>query len=905
MRSGKDKLRPRASRRPGAYRPDGEVLEQRLVLTAFDLANIAGPPPLGPYGVELIGSTPRGGAGFSVMNVGDVNGDGFDDFVVGAPTARVTNIAGSTAYTLGNGSGSSATLVFGSQNVNGTTIATQFQNLTPQQRIGNLNNVGNIQQQPNPLNPNGGPGFLFNGLTLATSSTASLIGASEAALGDVNGDGFADFIIGAPGSNDVNGANPGTGRAYVVFGGPNLSALTTKAINLDSPLAGTVNVVSFTNVAPNAVNTSIASLSGYAVSQAGSFFGAGTSGIAIGAPNASVNGLTNNGAVYVIPSTFLASLVPPGSVGVTPPPLNLALIGQPNGLPGVVLTGATSGAEAGFSLEPAGNVSGVSGGLNQGVGDFLIGAPGFNPFLTPTNPTITGAGAAYLIYGSPQLANQATTANGLRSIILNRVGAVNGVSGATFTGTNTGDLTGFSVSSAGDFNNDGRADILIGSPGFSPSAGLNGAGRVSLIEGNAASSTTGPITGTIPLSAVPPTISSVNFNGAAAGDLTGFSVSSTLPIPGSGLNNILIGAPGYNNSAGEVYLIPGNPTISGEQSLSNALSPRISANVYTDSQFGAGAFLGSSVNGRLQTTARNLTVDGDSIGDFLIGASGVTFPATVGNGGVAFLVEGRFTPLVAPIASGIVLPIGVDAPAGAATYTINATTPADVAIHVDSVAASGGTPAFRPATDINPATVVVDGVAFPNATIVAIPDENGDGIPDAIITINPRSALNLPTGQSTFTLQGLTLANASQPLRRFVGTTTVIVSGGTNPGGGGGLPVVTNVTNTFGFAVTNVGVSNIGERLVPQVQTLSPLYYKPLSYPRAFRQFLPTAAYQARHQQIYNHDLEGRHFGNNGHQNHRTVAVSHAVFTRGQFRRDRPIPPIHHKVTLTIPRTLK
>ena len=60
------------------------------------------------------------------------------------------------------------------------------------------------------------------------------------------------------------------------------------------------------------------------------------------------------------------------------------------------------------------------------------------------------------------------------------------------------------------------------------------------------------------------------------------------------------------------------------------------------------------------------------------------------------------------------------------------------------------TPPFAPVTEINPATVVVNGVAFPNATLAQDPvDENKDGIPDAIITITPRSALGLTTSTTS------------------------------------------------------------------------------------------------------------------------------------------------------------
>ena len=256
----------------------------------------------------------------------------------------------------------------------------------------------------------------------------------------------------------------------------------------------------------------------------------------------------------------------------------------------------------------------------------------------------------------------------------------------------------------------------------------------------------------------------------------------------------------------------------------------------------------------------------------------------------------------APIASGLSVPIGVDAPAGAASYPVNATTPTTVSIFVDSLTDTSGLGTFDPVTDINPATIVVNGVAFPNATIAADPvDENGDGIEDAIITITPRSALNFQNGTSTLTLTGTTLASAQQPNTRFVGTTTIVVSGGTN-NGGGGLPGVVTVSPSFGFAVNNPAGSNIGERLIPQVQTLSQLQYKPLTYAKAFHQFLPSQAYRDRHEQIYNKHVKGRKVATTANSSKGTLAPG--VFTRGQFPRNKPIPPIHHHVKLTIPRTL-
>src|SRR5205085_2666304 len=64
-----------------------EPLEDRLTPTSIDMTAIA----TAPYGVQQWGTVLNGGAGFAVTDVGDVNGDSFDDFIVGAPSVVFTN----------------------------------------------------------------------------------------------------------------------------------------------------------------------------------------------------------------------------------------------------------------------------------------------------------------------------------------------------------------------------------------------------------------------------------------------------------------------------------------------------------------------------------------------------------------------------------------------------------------------------------------------------------------------------------------------------------------------------------------------------------------------------------------------------------------------------------------------
>ena len=84
-----------------------------------------------------------------------------------------------------------------------------------------------------------------------------------------------------------------------------------------------------------------------------------------------------------------------------------------------------------------------------------------------------------MIYGQTDLASRTTkiTTSGttLTQIPLGQVGFTTGTGAVGFVanGTAVGDLTGFSVASAGDFNGDGLNDVLIGSPGY-----LNSTGRV-------------------------------------------------------------------------------------------------------------------------------------------------------------------------------------------------------------------------------------------------------------------------------------------------------------------------------------------------------------------------------------------------------------------------------------------
>src|SRR4051812_14201859 len=111
--------------------------------------------------------------GWSLAGVGDVNGDGVRDMAVGAPLADPAARKDAGAVYV----------VFGARP------------LAPKTALGAL----------------GGAGFVIQG-----ASPGDVAGTAVAAAGDVNGDGKADVLVGAP--HAIERGADGDGSASVVFG---------------------------------------------------------------------------------------------------------------------------------------------------------------------------------------------------------------------------------------------------------------------------------------------------------------------------------------------------------------------------------------------------------------------------------------------------------------------------------------------------------------------------------------------------------------------------------------------------------------------------------------------------------------------------------------------------------------
>jgi Ca2+-binding RTX toxin-like protein len=420
----------------------------------------------GSNGFAINGIAANDYSGYSVSSAGDVNGDGFDDLIIGAKYANPNGIlrAGQSYVVFGSNSGIGAGL--------------------------------NLEEL------NSSNGFAINGIAADDQS-----GHSVSSAGDVNGDGFDDLIIGAKYANP-NGILR-AGQSYVVFGSNSGFAEGLDLSTLDGSNGFAIN-----GIAAN-------DLSGFSVSSAGDVNGDGIDDLIIGARSADGNGISDAGQSYVV---F-------GSNSGFGAGLNLEEL---NGSNGFAINGIATDDCSGRSVSSAGDVNG------DGFDDLIIGA------LTADPNGIPFAGQSYVVFGS----NSGFGA-GLD------LSTLDGSNGFAITGIATYDFSGRSVSSAGDVNGDGFDDLIIGAEGASPN-GINRAGQSYVVFGSNSGFGAGLDLSTLNGS------NGFAINGIAAYDQSGYSVSSAGDVNGDGFDDLIIGAryadPNRISLAGQSYVVFGKGT---------------------------------------------------------------------------------------------------------------------------------------------------------------------------------------------------------------------------------------------------------------------------------------------------------------------------------------------------------
>ena len=476
----------------------------------------------GANGFNITGINPGDNSGGSVSSAGDVNADGIADLIIGASGA---NNAAGASY-----------VVFGSKQLGGQ---------------GTLSLAA----------LNGANGFNITGINPNDYS-----GWSVSSAGDVNADGVADLIIGAGLPSYAAGAS------YVVFGSKQLGSQGTLTL---ADLNGT-NGFNITGINPN-------DYSGWSVSSAGDVNADGIADLIIGEDRAN-NGA---GASYVV---FGSKQL--GSQGtLTPADLN--------GTNGFNITGIKPGDESGISVSSAGDVNA------DGVADLIIGAAG------PNN----GAGASYVVFGSKQLGSQGTLT----------LADLNGTNGFNITGIKPNDDSGWSVSSAGDVNADGVADLIIGAFGAN-----NGAGASYVVFGSKQLGRQG----TLRLADLNGT-NGFNITGINPSDDSGGSVSSAGDVNADGVADLIIGAFGANNGAGASYVVFGSKQLGSQGTLRlDALNGTNGFNITGINPTGINP--GDESGGSVRSAG---DVNADGVADLIIGAAGANNGA-----GASYVVFGhRYT----------------------------------------------------------------------------------------------------------------------------------------------------------------------------------------------------------------------------------------------------------------------
>jgi len=395
------------------------------------------------------------------------------------------------------------------------------------------------------------------GMVIKGKATGDQLGCSLSNAGDINDDGIDDIIIGAL------EAQGGKGVVYVIYGSETLPPTIDLATGLDQSQG-------FIVIGGGSLDNL-----GVSVSYAGDVNNDKIDDVIIGASGAE----GNKGAYYVI---F-------GKKGARS---QLDLASGLSSSEGFVIIGPSTAADLfGKSVSNAGDLDG------DGVGDLILGAYGAD----------NHKGAVYIIYGKSTFA----------TIDLGQ-GLDQSVGFTIVTGKPGTPQLGYSVRSAGDFNGDGRIDVIVGAHGENTLKGaayvIFGMGRSSLLN--------------IDLTSGIDPDRGIRIAGTNAMEILGMSVSGAGDVNNDGIDDIIVSAPRGSGTAGTAYVIFGSKTFGSSEIVpANGLAPNEGFSIIginPDDFLGFSADCAGDVNG-------------NGMPDVIVGAHGVN----VGTGAAYLLFSPR------------------------------------------------------------------------------------------------------------------------------------------------------------------------------------------------------------------------------------------------------------------------
>lgn len=355
-----------------------------------------------------------------------------------------------------------------------------------------------------------------NGFRIPGVEASGELGFSITAIGDLNADGISDLAVSAPAAGDLLQ----NGRVYIVFGAEGLGA--SGQIDLAS-LDGSNGFVI------NGIET--AGHAGWSLSSAGDVNGDMIADLIIGTPFAD--------KAYIL---YGRSGIGAGGA--------FSLGDIVNGANGVEILG---GIDDSIGL----SVAGIGDLNNDGYGDVALGS------ITAFN----AAGAAYVVFGDPNLGTDGPV----------NVTDLDGFTGLFIPGLAVDDDLGWRVGGAGDLNNDGIADLVVGAL----EVDSNGAGSAYVIFGKSGLGQN--TSGFIDLAGLDGSNGFV-VQGPSVGSLFSFSVSGGGDVNGDEIDDLIVGSITQN-----AYVIFGAAGIGGSGVFS--LSTLNGSNGYTVLvPLGSGAF---------------------------------------------------------------------------------------------------------------------------------------------------------------------------------------------------------------------------------------------------------------------------------------------------------------------------